>query len=236
MAAIKVESLAGEGKNSDDVRKELVNMLLPCHEDYAARVKQALKGFKASVATAAKTTKKAKSADAGDDKATVTPFKAMLKQLGEKLSPGLPGPGMAESYEGLGAAPRAVQATASEAMVRDMSRCKGISVHAKWLKKELARAQKDAEKQKEPVVTVLVSDFKPGVAKEVQKVMLKHLPLLHSKARMSADCSAMVDTMFGCQQFAVASTHAHLGITPYGVGEVRVLLERELFHRRLEDR
>eukprot|EP00974_Lingulodinium_polyedra_P106705 10330015-Lingulodinium_polyedra.AAC.1 len=35
----------------------------------------------------------------------------------------------------------------------------------------------------------------------------------------------LVDLAFGCQQFAMSGTRAHLGIAFYGVAEFRVLLE-----------
>ena len=109
---------------------------------------------------------------------------------------------------------------------RDLSKCKGLEQHGKWLVKELKQQQKAA--LKDPTVsaaTYLPSNLKPGVLKDVTKILKKNLPLSQSAITLPAQHAGLQDHVFCAQVFCMSDRQKHLGLNSFCTGEFRVLLK-----------
>lgn len=102
-----------------------------------------------------------------------------------------------------------------EAMLKELKEIKSIAAHMNWLV-EHVKSDSDISYQN--------SDFRSQVADSVQALIKSHLPMLHCGIRFPPASEGCRMAVLQPQAFAMSCGHMHIGVTAYGLPEVRVLL------------
>ena len=93
---------------------------------------------------------------------------------------------------------------------------KGAAATHKWLCKEMQK-NKDT-------LTYAMASFKPAVSRSFSTVLENHVPSMVVKApKVPDEHSALIQDIFGPIVWTQSSTHCCVGVTPYGLPEVRLL-------------
>ena len=94
---------------------------------------------------------------------------------------------------------------------------KALTSHVKWLQGEL---DKSGGK-----MTYALTAYKPALARQVHGILQsKCKDLMSGPAEVPTELNTLLGDIFGAQHWSQAERHCNLGLTPYGLPEVRMLL------------
>jgi len=105
---------------------------------------------------------------------------------------------------------------APKAVADGLDKIKAVGAQAKWLRGHI-------EKNKDGLTTAMAA-FKPAVANQVCKILQDHVAnRTTTSIALPSDCATLKDEIFNPQAWAQAERHLHVGVTAYGIPEVRLL-------------
>ena len=208
--------------DAEKIRKALVEESKQAFKTFAAEANKAIGAFrsaakKAMVEKARAEKKRGSKGNQGPDSANMP---ALTKGLAEKLTTSVAGsehvanlvmtslPALSELKPG--------KVTAAAGLGEQLNKHSGVKSHAKRLWKQVG---------KEGGATTAMSVYRPQVAKQVASLVKVACSPLVCRAPLPTEYESLHEEIFSPQHWVVSERHMHMSTTPYGVGEVRYLLE-----------
>jgi hypothetical protein len=223
LGEIKPATLVDENDcDAEKVRKAVVEETKEAFKTYAAEANKAISAFKlvAKKAVVEKARAEKKRCSRGQQGPDSVSTPALAKGLKEKLTKSVEGSEfvimleMASLPPISGLTPCKVPAPA--ALGEQLKNHAGAKSHAKWLWKQVG---------KEGAATAAMSVYRPQVAKKVAGLVKSACGPLVCRVPLPAEYESLHEEIFSPQCWVVSERHMHISPTPYGVGEVRYLLE-----------
>lgn len=108
---------------------------------------------------------------------------------------------------------------------RVVSHISGFDSHLKWVVRQTSGKDK---------VPLAVAGYKPQVSKNIQLAMKKQIPFCSNIPALPLEIAGLSDAVFAPQVFAHVENYSNVGISPYGMGEMRLLVNGQyILVRRL---
>ena len=96
--------------------------------------------------------------------------------------------------------------------------CPGVKQQLKWAEQHVIKQYKELKQ------THGMCEFKPNTLKHLAKVLLNTFPTHMRRPTAPSETGLLMANVFDPQCFVGLAVHHHIGATPYGIGEVRVIL------------
>ncbi len=213
LSDMKVDELVQDGAKSDEAKHNIQVAVRPVHTTHVGDVNKAVASFRKALKRAMKELSKTRQGEAAFDGMEVPLIvRQFLSEDETKWSEGtgvLTGPKLLENKKVF------VDKSASHDFIIKLSHLSGFRGHAKWLEKHLHGLDG----------TTASSDYKPAVCNGVQKLLQETHKGFLSSVAFPKDKEGLKPIIFAPQHVRSKQTHYHIGVTPFGVTEMRVLLE-----------